>query len=79
MGIKEYDSKVKYRVIKRWINLIITVSHTSIGSDGFSWWIGQVETNKKDDPRGQVDTANIGQHLKTGDNTSTENYHGRTS
>ena len=46
-----------------------------IGSDGFSWWIGQVETNKKDDPKrsGRYRVRIIGQHLKTGDNaTSTE-------
>ena len=22
-----------------------------IGSDGFSWWVGQVESDKKDDPK----------------------------
>jgi len=40
-----------------------------IGSDGFSWWIGQVETNKKDDPKrsGRYRVRIIGQHLKTGD------------
>ena len=46
-----------------------------IGSDGFSWWIGQVETNKKDDPKrsGRYRVRIIGQHLKTGDNaTSTD-------
>lgn len=46
-----------------------------IGSDGFSWWIGQVETNKKDDPKrsGRYRVRIIGQHLRTGDNaTSTE-------
>jgi hypothetical protein len=46
-----------------------------IGSDGFSWWIGQVETNKKDDPKrsGRYRVRIIGQHLKTGDNaTSTQ-------
>ena len=38
-----------------------------IGSDGFSWWIGQVETNKKDDPKrsGRYRVRIIGQHLKT--------------
>ena len=43
-----------------------------IGSDGFSWWIGQVETNKKDDPKrsGRYRVRIIGQHLKTGDNAT---------
>ena len=40
-----------------------------IGSDGFSWWIGQVESNKKDDPKrsGRYRVRIIGQHLKVGD------------
>lgn len=43
-----------------------------IGSDGFSWWIGQVETNKQDDPKrsGRYRVRIIGQHLKTGDNAT---------
>ena len=43
-----------------------------IGSDGFSWWIGQVETNKKDDPKrsGRFRVRIIGQHLKTGENAT---------
>ena len=43
-----------------------------IGSDGFSWWIGQVESNKKDDPKrsGRYRVRIIGQHLKTGDNAT---------
>ena len=43
-----------------------------IGSDGFSWWIGQVETNKKDDPKrsGRYRVRIIGQHLKTGENAT---------
>jgi hypothetical protein len=46
-----------------------------IGSDGFSWWIGQVESDKKDDPKrsGRFRVRIIGQHLKTGENaTATE-------
>lgn len=40
-----------------------------IGSDGFSWWIGQVESNKKEDPKrsGRYRVRIIGQHLKTGE------------
>ena len=43
-----------------------------IGSDGFSWWIGQVETNKKDDTKrsGRFRVRIIGQHLKTGENAT---------
>jgi hypothetical protein len=43
-----------------------------IGSDGFSWWIGQVETDKKDDPKrsGRYRVRIIGQHLKTGENAT---------
>lgn len=43
-----------------------------IGSDGFSWWIGQVETSKQDDPKrsGRFRVRIIGQHLKTGDNAT---------
>jgi len=43
-----------------------------IGSDGFSWWIGQVESNKQDDPKrsGRYRVRIIGQHLKTGDNAT---------
>lgn len=43
-----------------------------IGSDGFSWWIGQVESDKKDDPKrsGRFRVRIIGQHLKTGDNAT---------
>lgn len=46
-----------------------------IGSDGFSWWVGQVESDKKDDPKrsGRFRVRIIGQHLKTGENaTGTE-------
>lgn len=37
-----------------------------IGSDGFNWWIGQVETNKDDDPKksGRFRVRIVGQHLK---------------
>ena len=46
-----------------------------IGSDGFSWWIGQVESNKKDDTKrsGRYRVRIIGQHLKTGDNATPTN------
>jgi len=46
-----------------------------IGSDGFTWWVGQVESNKKEDLKrsGRYRVRIIGQHLKTGDNaTKTE-------
>jgi len=37
-----------------------------IGSDGFNWWIGQIETNKDDDPKksGRFRVRIVGQHLK---------------
>ncbi len=40
-----------------------------IGSDGFSWWIGQIETNKEDDPKkaGRYRVRIVGQHLKNCD------------
>lgn len=40
-----------------------------IGSDGFSWWIGQIETNKEDDPKkgGRYRVRIVGQHLKSCD------------
>ena len=43
-----------------------------IGSDGFSWWIGQIESDKKDDIKrsGRYRVRIIGQHLKTGDNAT---------
>jgi len=45
-----------------------------IGADGFNWWIGQVETNKNDDPKnsGRYRVRIVGQHLKTCDATPTE-------
>ena len=44
-----------------------------IGSDGFSWWIGQVESNKNEDPKnsGRYRVRIVGQHLKSGDATPT--------
>lgn len=40
-----------------------------IGSDGFNWWIGQIESNKGDDPKksGRYRVRIVGQHLKSGD------------
>lgn len=37
-----------------------------IGSDGFNWWIGQIESNKDDDPKksGRFRVRIVGQHLK---------------
>jgi hypothetical protein len=45
-----------------------------IGADGFNWWIGQVESNKNDDPKnsGRYRVRIVGQHLKTCDATPTE-------
>lgn len=45
-----------------------------IGSDGFNWWIGQIESNKNDDPKnsGRYRVRIVGQHLKTCDATPTE-------
>lgn len=44
-----------------------------IGSDGFNWWIGQVESNKHDDPKnsGRYRVRIVGQHLKDCDATPT--------
>ena len=44
-----------------------------IGADGFSWWIGQIESNKNEDPKnsGRYRVRIIGQHLKSGDITPT--------
>jgi hypothetical protein len=44
-----------------------------IGADGFSWWIGQVESNKNEDPKnsGRYRVRIVGQHLKSGDATPT--------
>lgn len=40
-----------------------------IGSDGFNWWIGQVETKKNGDPKkaGRYKVRIVGQHLKNCD------------
>jgi hypothetical protein len=37
-----------------------------IGSDGFNWWVGQVESKKSDDPKqsGRYRIRIVGQHLK---------------
>jgi len=37
-----------------------------IGVDGFNWWIGQVESNRSDDPKksGRYRVRIVGQHLK---------------
>lgn len=45
-----------------------------IGADGFNWWIGQVETNRADDPKksGRYRVRIVGQHLKDCDATPTE-------
>ena len=45
-----------------------------IGADGFSWWIGQIESNKNEDPKnsGRYKVRIVGQHLKSGDATPTE-------
>ena len=45
-----------------------------IGADGFSWWVGQVESGKDKDPKksGRYQVRVIGQHLKDGDTTPTE-------
>ena len=45
-----------------------------IGSDGFSWWIGQVESEKGADPKnsGRYRVRIVGTHLKTCDATPTE-------
>lgn len=44
-----------------------------IGADGFSWWIGQVESNKNEDPKnsGRYRVRIVGQHLKSGEATPT--------
>jgi predicted secreted protein len=45
-----------------------------IGSDGFSWWIGQVESEKSTDPKysGRYRVRVVGTHLKDCDATPTE-------
>lgn len=45
-----------------------------IGSDGFNWWIGQIESNKDEDPKksGRFRVRIVGQHLKDCDAVPTE-------
>ena len=45
-----------------------------IGSDGFSWWIGQIESEKGADPKnsGRYKVRIVGTHLKNCDATPTE-------
>ena len=45
-----------------------------IGSDGFNWWIGQVESKKGDDPKnsGRYRVRIVGQHLKDGGRIPTD-------
>jgi len=45
-----------------------------IGSDGFSWWIGQIESEKAADPKnsGRYRVRIVGTHLKNCDATPTE-------
>lgn len=44
-----------------------------IGSDGFNWWVGQIETNKDADPKksGRYRVRIVGQHLEDCDATPT--------
>jgi hypothetical protein len=44
-----------------------------IGSDGFNWWVGQIESKKTDDPKnsGRYRVRIVGQHLKDCDATPT--------
>ena len=45
-----------------------------IGADGFSWWIGQIESDLKDDPKksGRYRVRIVGVHLKECDATPSE-------
>lgn len=45
-----------------------------IGSDGFDWWIGQVETDRNEDPKysNRYKVRIVGQHLKDCNKTKTE-------
>ena len=45
-----------------------------IGSDGFSWWIGQIESERSADPKkaGRYKVRIVGQHLKSCDSMPTE-------
>lgn len=44
-----------------------------IGSDGFNWWVGQIESKKSDDPKqsGRYRVRVVGQHLKDCDAVAT--------
>lgn len=45
-----------------------------IGADGFSWWVGQIESEKNADPKksGRYRVRVVGQHLKACDATPTD-------
>ena len=45
-----------------------------IGSDGFNWWVGQIESNSSDDPKksGRYKVRIVGQHLKDCNATKTQ-------
>jgi hypothetical protein len=45
-----------------------------IGSDGFNWWVGQIESKKSDDPKqsGRYRVRVVGQHLKDCDAVPTD-------
>lgn len=45
-----------------------------VGSDGFNWWIGQIESNSSDDPKksGRYKVRIVGQHLKDCNSTATK-------
>lgn len=45
-----------------------------VGADGFNWWIGQIESEKNEDPKksGRYRVRIIGEHLKTCDVTPSD-------
>lgn len=45
-----------------------------IGSDGFSWWVGQIESGKNDDPKnsGRYRVRIVGTHLKDANSTPSD-------
>ena len=45
-----------------------------IGADGFSWWVGQIESEKNQDPKksGRYRVRVVGQHLKDGERTPSD-------
>ena len=45
-----------------------------IGSDGFSWWVGQIESGKNDDPKnsGRYRVRIVGTHLKDVNSTPSD-------